>query len=61
MYTNARYYNTIAASPDGIIVEINGVESTVPLDPANTDYVNIMKLVEAGELTIADPSPINTL
>ena len=61
MYTNARYYNTIAASPDGIIVEINGVESTVPLDPANTDYVNIMKLVESGELTIADPSPINTL
>ena len=53
MYTNARYYNTIAASPDGIIVEINGVESTVPLDPANTDYINIMKLVEAGELTIA--------
>ena len=56
MYTNARYYNTIAASPDGIIVEINGVESTVPLDPANTDYINIMKLVEAGELTIAPVS-----
>ena len=27
--------------------------SFVPIDPANTDYQNIMKLVEDGELTIA--------
>jgi hypothetical protein len=25
----------------------------IPLDPANTDYQNIMKLVEDGELIIA--------
>ena len=25
----------------------------VPLDPANTDYAEIMRQVEAGELTIA--------
>jgi hypothetical protein len=31
----------------------NGVTSFVPLDPANTDYQNIMALVAAGELTIA--------
>lgn len=36
-----------------IRVDINGVTSFVPLDPANTDYANIMALVEAGELTIA--------
>ena len=53
MYTNAKYYNTMVASPSGIIVDINGVQSTVPLDPANTDYQNIMALVAAGELTIA--------
>jgi hypothetical protein len=53
MYTNAKYYNTMVASPSGIIVDINGVQSTVPLDPANTDYQNIMVLVAAGELTIA--------
>jgi hypothetical protein len=26
----------------------------VPLDPANTHYAEIMRQVEAGELTIAD-------
>jgi hypothetical protein len=53
MYTNAKYYNTIIASPYGIIVDINGVQSTVPIDTANTDYTSIMALVAAGELTIA--------
>lgn len=53
MYTNARYYNTDYASPAGIRVDINGVTSFVPLDPANSDYQNIMRLVDSGELTIA--------
>lgn len=53
MYTNARYFNSIYVSPACIMVEINGVPSSVPLDPANTDYQDIMKLVEEGELTIA--------
>lgn len=54
MYSNAKYYN--APQSDrvlGIMVEINGVLSCVPLDPANSDYAAIMALVEAGELTIA--------
>ena len=47
MYQNAQYVeNTIR-------VDINGVTSFVPLDPANTDYAAIMLLVDAGELTIA--------
>jgi len=53
MYTNAQYYNTEFASPAGIRCDINGVTSFVPLDPANTDYSNMMALVAAGELTIA--------
>ena len=53
MYTNAQYYNTIAASPGGIRCNINGVTSFVPIDPANVDYQNLMALVAAGELTIA--------
>lgn len=52
-YTNAQYVN----GPDGktpacIRVDINGVESFVPLDPANTDYQNIMTLVDEGKLVI---------
>jgi hypothetical protein len=54
MYTNAQYYNnTLTGQPAGIRCDINGVTSFVPIDPANTDYANIMALVAAGELTIA--------
>lgn len=54
MYTNAQYIkSTLTAEINGIRVDINGVTSFVPLDPANSDYANIMKLVEVGELTIA--------
>ena len=53
MYTNAQYYNDLSGNPAGIRCDIAGVTSFVPLDPANTDYANIMALVAAGELTIA--------
>ena len=53
MYENAQYYNGPSGSPIGIRVDINGVTSFVPLDPANTDYQKIMALVGAGELVIA--------
>lgn len=54
MYTNAQYVNNpFSGNSGGIRVDINGVTSFVPLDPANTDYQNIMALVAAGELTIA--------
>jgi hypothetical protein len=52
-YTNAQYiYNIVTGSDDTISAMINGVRSWVPIDPANTDYSNIMQLVESGDLTI---------
>jgi hypothetical protein len=33
---------------------INGITVSVPLDPANRHYAEIMRQVEAGELTIAE-------
>lgn len=33
---------------------IDGQEWSVPLDPDNSHYAEIMRQVEAGELTIAD-------
>jgi len=33
---------------------IDGIEMSVPLDPANRHYAEIMRQVEAGTLTIAD-------
>jgi len=52
MYTNAQYiaFNGVNST---IRVDINGVTSFVPIDPANTDYTAIMALVAAGEFTIA--------
>jgi len=33
---------------------IDGTEMSVPLDPANRHYAEIMRQVEAGELTIQE-------
>ena len=53
--TSAQYFN----HPDtgvqsGITATIDGIEMSVPLDPANRHYAEIMRQVEAGELTIQD-------
>jgi len=37
-----------------ISVTIDGKVLSVPLDPANRHYAEILRQVEAGELTIAD-------
>jgi len=51
--TSAQYYAHSEANA-GIKATIDGVEMSVPLDPANRHYAEIMRQVEAGELTIAD-------
>ncbi len=53
MYSDAQY---VIIPPNnelsGISCKINGITSFVPLDPANTDYQNIMALVDEGKLVI---------
>ena len=51
--TNLQYIADLNGENVLIKATINGMESIVPLDPANTDYAEIMRQVEAGELTIA--------
>ena len=53
MYQNAKYLKDFNGNNACISVEINAIQSVVPLDPANTDYATMMALVAAGELTIA--------
>lgn len=53
MYSNAQWIDGYPGKHTAIKVDINGVTSFVPLDPQNTDYQNIMRLVDAGELVIA--------
>jgi hypothetical protein len=52
--TSAQYIVNIQGNNAAIKATIDGVEMTVPLDPANRHYAEIMRQVEAGELTIAD-------
>ena len=55
--TNAtKYMNTNDDGEDApsITATIDGVTVSVPLDPANRHYDEILRQVAAGDLTIAD-------
>ena len=53
--TSAQYTADISSSSHtGIEIVIDGITMSVPLDPANRHYAEIMRQVEAGELTIQD-------
>ena len=53
--TNAKYMKDIATDETiGIAATIDGQDVTVPIDPANRHYDEIMRQVAAGDLTIAD-------
>ena len=50
----AQYHNDMNDNQVAIKTTIDGTEMFVPLDPANRHYAEIMRQVEAGELTIQD-------
>ena len=52
--TSAQYVSDMDGNNSGIKATIDGQEMSVPLDPANSHYAEILKQVEAGTLTIAD-------
>ena len=53
--TLAQYkLNIEGTENDCIKATIDGVEMSVPLDPSNRHYAEIMRQVEAGTLTIED-------
>jgi len=51
---NAKYFKDILDNIDGIKATIDGQELSIPLDPNNRHYAEILRQVEAGTLTIAD-------
>jgi hypothetical protein len=53
--TNVQYIIDLV-SGDNISIKatIDGTEMSVPLDPANRHYAEILRQVDAGDLTIAD-------
>ena len=53
--TLAQYITVFGGSDNACIkATIDGVEMWVPIDPDNRHYAEIMRQVNAGELTIAD-------
>lgn len=52
--TDAQYkFDSLEGANSSVKVTIDGTEVTVPLDPANRHYAEILKQVEAGTLTVA--------
>ena len=51
--TSAQYI-AFEGTNSSIRATIDGQELSVPLDPANRHYAEIMRQVEAGELTITE-------
>ena len=51
--TSAQYNTNDEGDNSSINIIANGIEMSVPLDPANTDYAEILRQVEVGTLTIA--------
>jgi len=52
--TTAQYQADIDGNNSVIKATIDGQEMFVPLDLANRHYAEILKQVEAGDLTVAD-------
>jgi len=53
--TNAKYLkDNMIEENCAIIATIDGVESTVPMDTTNRHYVEILKQVAEGDITIAE-------
>jgi len=54
MTITSAQYNSIEGENVSIRATIDGQELSVPLDPANRHYSEIMRQVEAGELVIQE-------
>ena len=52
-YTNAQYF-AVEGENVSINVEIDGLLSCVPIADDNDDYVELIRLVKNGDLTIKD-------
>ena len=52
--TSAQYFNDRDGAQAGIRIVVDGTTMDVPLEVGNRHYDEIMRQVEAGDLTIAD-------
>ena len=56
---NAQYVQDVITNQNTSIKAIvDGLDTSVPIDPANRHYAEILRQVESGDLTIADADPL---
>ena len=53
-FTSAQYKTDDTGANIHLFATIDGTEMSVPIDPANRHYAEILKQVAAGTLTIQD-------
>jgi hypothetical protein len=51
---SAQYTLGLDGTKSSVKATIDGIEMSVPLDPANRHYAEIMRQVDAGDLVIED-------
>lgn len=54
MNITSAQYAAVEGTDSSIKATIDGVEMSVPLDPSNRHYAEILRQVEAGTLVIAE-------
>lgn len=54
VFTNPKYSNGREGTPNSVECEIDGKHHTIPIDLGNRHYAELIRQVEAGEITIAD-------
>ena len=52
--TSAQYVSGMDGNNGSITATIDNTEMSVPIEPANRHFAEIMRQVQAGELTIAE-------
>jgi len=52
--TSAQYIENLDGNNSSIQATIDGIQMSVPLDPANRHYAEILRQVEAGTLVIQE-------
>ena len=52
--TNAKWNEDLSGERVSINAMIGNTQISVPIDPNNTEYAEIMRQIEAGTLTIQD-------
>lgn len=60
-YTDVKWHTDLEGNNIAYRCTLNGQPQVhIPLDPANTDYIDLQAQIDAGDITVGDADPIVT-